>query len=66
MGKYFESKKQEEAQEKVTEKLKNQIEDLKEQVKQLIEERKALGNNEQRPLRLTENKYKSRGIIQLD
>jgi uncharacterized protein YlxW (UPF0749 family) len=66
IGKYFEGKKQEEAQEKVTEKLKDQIEDLKEQVEELIEERKALVSNEQRPLRLNESKYKSKGMIQLD
>jgi hypothetical protein len=66
IGKYFESKKQEGEQEKITEKLQNQIESLKEQVKQLTEERKTIGTNEREPLRISENKYKNRGIIQLD
>ena len=66
IGKYFESKKQEDEQEKVTEKLQRQIESLKEQVKQFTEERKAIGTNEREPSRLTENKYKNKGIIQLD
>ena len=66
LGKYFESKKQDEEQEKITEKLQRQIESLKEQLKQFTEERKTLGTNEREPSRLNENKYKNRGIIQLD
>jgi uncharacterized protein YlxW (UPF0749 family) len=66
LGKYFESKKQDEEQEKVTEKLQRQIESLKEQLKEYAEERKALGTKEREPLRLSENKYKNKGVIQLD
>lgn len=66
LGKYFESKKQDEEQEKITEKLQRQIESLKEQLKEYTEERKALGTNEREPLRLSENKYKNKGVIQLD
>ena len=66
LGKYFESKKQDEEQEKVTEKLQRQIESLKEQLKEYTEERKALGTKERDPLRLSENKYKNKGVIQLD
>ena len=66
IGKYFESQKQEREQEKITEKLERQIESLKEQVKELTQERKTIGTNEREPLRLSENKYKNRGIIQLD
>ena len=66
IGKYFESKNQKDEQEKITEKLERQIESLKEQLKQLTDERKALGRNEREPLRISESKYKNRGIIQLD
>ena len=68
IGKYFEAKKQEGEQEKITEKLMRQIEALKEQVKELKEERKPLGSGreEQRTKRLEEGNNKSRGIIQLD
>lgn len=66
LGKYFESKKQDEEQEKITEKLEREIKSLKEQLKEYTEERKALGKNEREPLRLSENKYKNNGVIQLD
>jgi hypothetical protein len=66
LGKYFESKKQDEEQEKITEKLQRQIESLKGQLKEYAEERKALGTNEREPLRMSENKYKNKGVIQLD
>jgi len=66
LGKYFESKKQDEEQEKITEKLEREIKSLREQLKEYTEERKALGTNEREPLRLTENKYKNKGVIQLD
>ena len=66
LGKYFESKKQDEEQEKITEKLEREIKSLKEQLKEYTEERKALGTKEREPLRLSENKYKNKGVIQLD
>ena len=66
LGKHFESKKQDEEQEKITEKLQRQIESLKEHINQLSEERKPIGTNEQERFRLPENKYKNKGVIQLD
>ena len=66
LGKYFESKKQDEEQEKITEKLEREIKSLREQLKEYTEERKALGTKEREPLRLSENKYKNKGVIQLD
>jgi ribosome-associated translation inhibitor RaiA len=52
--------------EKITEKLEREIKSLREQLKEYTEERKSLGTNEREPLRLTENKYKNKGVIQLD
>ena len=66
LGKYFESKKQDEEQEKITEKLEREIKSLREQLKEYTEERKALGTNEREPLRMSENKHKNKGVIQLD
>ena len=69
IGKYFEAKKQESEQEKITERLTQQIRDLKEELKNMREEKKALGiGNEQNRKRLSEgkNNHNSQGYIQLD